>query len=32
MPLVSVQDFYIWPDSTLFRVTTYGRGFWELLR
>lgn len=30
LPLVSVMDFYISPDSTLMRVATFGRGFWEL--
>jgi photosystem II stability/assembly factor-like uncharacterized protein len=30
MPLVSVSDIYISPDSVLVRAATYGRGFWEL--
>jgi hypothetical protein len=30
MPLVSVMDMYISPDSTLVRAASYGRGFWEL--
>lgn len=31
LPLVSVTDFYISPTSTLARISTFGRGFWELL-
>jgi len=31
MPLVSVTDFYIAPDSSRIRAATFGRGFWELL-
>lgn len=30
MPLVNAMDFYISPDSSLVRVATFGRGFWEL--
>jgi photosystem II stability/assembly factor-like uncharacterized protein len=30
MPLVNVMDMYIAADSSLVRVATYGRGFWEL--
>jgi len=30
MPLVSVTDFYIAPDSSRMRAATFGRGFWEL--
>jgi hypothetical protein len=30
MPLVSVMDMYVSPDSTLVRAASYGRGFWEL--
>ena len=30
LPLVNVTDFYIAPDSSLVRASTYGRGFWEL--
>jgi photosystem II stability/assembly factor-like uncharacterized protein len=30
IPLVSVTDIYISPDSTLVRLASYGRGFWEL--
>ena len=29
MPLVSVTDFYIAPDSSRMRAATFGRGFWE---
>jgi len=31
LPLVNVTDFYISPNSTLARVSTFGRGFWDLL-
>ncbi|HKI02540.1 MAG TPA: hypothetical protein VKK31_11200 [Thermoanaerobaculia bacterium] len=31
LPLVNVTDFYISSSSTLARVSTFGRGFWELL-
>ena len=31
MPLVNVTDFYVAPDSSLVRASTYGRGFWELV-
>jgi photosystem II stability/assembly factor-like uncharacterized protein len=30
MPLVEVTDFYIAPDNSLVRASTFGRGFWEL--
>jgi photosystem II stability/assembly factor-like uncharacterized protein len=30
IPLVSVMDVYVSPDSSLVRAATYGRGFWEL--
>jgi photosystem II stability/assembly factor-like uncharacterized protein len=30
LPLVSVTDLYIAPDSSLLRIATYGRGIWEL--
>lgn len=30
LPLVNVTDFYISPNSKRLRVSTYGRGFWEL--
>ena len=30
MPLVEVTDFYIAPDNSLLRASTFGRGFWEL--
>ena len=30
MPLVNVTDFYVAPDSSLLRASTFGRGFWEL--
>jgi photosystem II stability/assembly factor-like uncharacterized protein len=30
LPLVSVTDIYVAPDSSLVRVATYGRGVWEL--
>jgi hypothetical protein len=30
MPLVSVTDIYISPDTSLVRAASYGRGFWEL--
>jgi photosystem II stability/assembly factor-like uncharacterized protein len=30
MPLVEVTDFYIAPDNSLVRASTYGRGYWEL--
>ena len=30
LPLVSVTDIYVSPDSSLVRVATYGRGIWEL--
>lgn len=30
LPLVSVTDVYVSPDSTLLRIGTYGRGIWEL--
>jgi photosystem II stability/assembly factor-like uncharacterized protein len=30
LPLVSVTDIYISPDSSLVRVATFGRGIWEL--
>ena len=30
LPLVSVTDVYVAPDSSLIRVATYGRGVWEL--
>jgi photosystem II stability/assembly factor-like uncharacterized protein len=30
MPLVNAMDMYIAPDSSLVRVATFGRGFWEL--
>src|SRR6185295_10103359 len=31
LPLVNVTDFYISPSSTLARISTFGRGFWDLL-
>ncbi len=31
LPLVNVTDFYISPDTTLARISTFGRGFWDLL-
>lgn len=31
LPLVNVTDFYISPNGKRLRVSTYGRGFWELL-
>jgi photosystem II stability/assembly factor-like uncharacterized protein len=31
LPLVSVTDFYISPDSSLARISTFGRGFWDLI-
>lgn len=31
LPLVNVTDFYISPNSTLARISTFGRGFWDLL-
>ena len=31
LPLVNVTDFYISSNSTLARISTFGRGFWELL-
>jgi photosystem II stability/assembly factor-like uncharacterized protein len=31
LPLVNVTDFYISPTSSLARISTYGRGFWELV-
>lgn len=30
LPLVSVTDIYVSPDSSLVRVATYGRGVWQL--
>ncbi|HET6330533.1 MAG TPA: hypothetical protein VFF76_07070, partial [Holophagaceae bacterium] len=30
LPLVDVTDFYLAPDSSLMRASTFGRGFWEL--
>ena len=30
MPLCSVTDFYLSPDSSLLRASTFGRGLWEL--
>jgi photosystem II stability/assembly factor-like uncharacterized protein len=30
MPLVEVTDFYIAPDNSMLRASTFGRGFWEL--
>jgi photosystem II stability/assembly factor-like uncharacterized protein len=30
MPLVEVTDFYIAPDNSLVRASTFGRGYWEL--
>lgn len=30
LPLVSVTDIYVAPDSSLVRVATYGRGIWQL--
>ncbi|HEY3567957.1 MAG TPA: YCF48-related protein [Thermoanaerobaculia bacterium] len=30
LPLVSVTDIYISPDSSLVRVATFGRGIWQL--
>lgn len=30
LPLVSVTDVFISPDSSLLRVGTYGRGIWQL--
>ena len=31
LPLVSVTDLWIAPDSSFVRVATFGRGIWELL-
>jgi photosystem II stability/assembly factor-like uncharacterized protein len=31
LPLVSVTDIYVSPDSSLVRVATFGRGIWELV-
>ena len=31
LPLVNVTDFYISPSSTLARISTFGRGFWDLI-
>jgi hypothetical protein len=31
MPLVEVTDLYISPDGSLTRVSTFGRGFWQLV-
>jgi photosystem II stability/assembly factor-like uncharacterized protein len=30
LPLVDTTDVYVSPDSSILRVATYGRGFWEL--
>ena len=30
LPLVNVTDLYLSPDSTLVRLASYGRGFWQL--
>lgn len=30
MPLVQATDFYISPDGSLVRASTFGRGFWQL--
>ena len=31
MPLVEVTDFYIAPDNSLLRASTFGRGFWQFM-
>jgi photosystem II stability/assembly factor-like uncharacterized protein len=31
LPLVNVMDVYVAPNSSLVRVATFGRGFWELV-
>jgi hypothetical protein len=32
LPLVEVSDIYLSTDSSLMRIATYGRGFWELVQ
>ena len=30
LPLVNVEDIYISPTSSIVRIATFGRGFWQL--